>query len=65
MSFDLDDDERRVVLKALVERAGRLIELVEDTTQASAARRIARRELILMASASGKLMKRPNRRKPA
>jgi hypothetical protein len=36
-----------------------LIELVEDTTQASAARRVAERELILMASALGKLTKPP------
>ena len=62
MSFDLDDDERRVILKALVERTGRLIELVEDTTQTTAARRVAARELILMASASRKLTKPPNRR---
>jgi hypothetical protein len=62
LSFDLDDDERRVILKALVERTGRLIELVEDTTQTTAARRAASVELILMASASGKLTKPPNRR---
>jgi hypothetical protein len=42
----LDEDERRVILKALSERTGRLIEIVGDTTQASAARMLAARELI-------------------
>jgi hypothetical protein len=55
LKLELDDQERRAVGKSLVERRGRLIENVEDTTQSRATRRSGLLELKAIASVRRKL----------
>jgi hypothetical protein len=55
LTLELDDQERRAVGKSLVERRGRLIESVEDTTQPRAAKRSGLLELAAIISVLRKL----------
>jgi hypothetical protein len=55
LKLELDDQERRAVGKALVERRGRLIENAEDTTQARAAKWSGLLELAAITSVLRKL----------
>jgi hypothetical protein len=57
LSLDLDELDHRAIGKAVVERAGRLIEIVGDTTRTISARRTALRELRLLASLSPSLQR--------
>jgi hypothetical protein len=58
-NLDLDNLDHRVVGEAFVERVGHLIEIVEDTTRTTSARRAASRELRLLMSVLCKLIERP------
>jgi hypothetical protein len=55
VKFELDDQERRAIRRAVVERKARLIEKVGDTTQTDDARRLGSRELAAIASVLRKL----------
>ena len=59
LNIVLDNLDHRVIGEALVQRVGQLIELVEDTTRTSSARRAASRELRLLMSVLCKLIDRP------
>jgi hypothetical protein len=59
LNIELDNLDHRVIGEALVERAGHLIEIVEDTTRTTSARRAASRELRLLTSVLCKLIGRP------
>ena len=58
-NLDLDTLDHRVIGEAFIERVGHLIEIVEDTTRTTSARRAASRELRLLMSVLCKLMDRP------
>jgi hypothetical protein len=58
-NLDLDNLDHRVIGEAFVERVGHLIEIVEDTTRTTSARRAASRELRLLMSVLCKLIERP------
>jgi hypothetical protein len=58
LNIELGDLDHRVIGEALVERMGHLIELVEDTTRTTSARRAASRELRLLMSVLCKLIDR-------
>jgi hypothetical protein len=55
LNLELDDQERRAIGRALVERRAHLIENTEDTTQTRAARRSGSLELVAIASVLRKL----------
>jgi hypothetical protein len=55
LKLDLDDDERRAVVRSLVERQARLMENIEDTAQHPAARRSGSLALTAIASVLRKL----------
>jgi hypothetical protein len=55
LNFELDDLDHRTIGEALVERMGRLIEIVEDTTRTISARRAASSELRRLMSVLRKL----------
>ncbi len=55
MEVKLNDQERRVVGRLLMERKALLIETTEDTTQSDAARRSGFIELAVIESILGKL----------
>jgi hypothetical protein len=55
VQIDLDDLERRSVIRSLVERRGWLIEIVGDTTRTPASRRKGLFELALITSVLRKL----------
>jgi hypothetical protein len=59
LNIVLDNLDHRVVGEAFVERVGHLIEIVEDTTRTTSARRAASRELRLLMSILCKLIERP------
>jgi hypothetical protein len=59
LNFELDDLDHRAIGEALVERVGRLIETVEDTTRTISARRAASRELRRLMSVLRKLIEQP------
>jgi hypothetical protein len=59
LNIELDNLDHRVIGEALVQRVGQLIELVEDTTRTTSARRAASRELRLLMSVLRKLIERP------
>ena len=59
LNIELHNLDHRVIGEALVERVGHLIELVEDTTRTTSARRAASRELRLLMSVLCKLIERP------
>jgi hypothetical protein len=59
LNFELNDLDHRAIGEALVERMGRLIEIVEDTTQTISARRAASRELRCLTSVLRKLIEQP------
>jgi hypothetical protein len=59
LNIVLDNLDHRVIGEAFVERVGRLIEMVEDTTRTTSARRAASRELRLLMSVLCKLIERP------
>jgi hypothetical protein len=61
LKLELDDQERRVVSKSLVERRGRLIENAEDTTLPRAAKRSGLLELAAIKSVLRKLRGSPSR----
>jgi hypothetical protein len=55
LKLDLDDEERRAIVRSLVERKARLIENIEDTARNPAARRSGSLELTAIASVLRKL----------
>jgi hypothetical protein len=59
LDIELDNLDHRAIGEALVERVGRLIEIVEDTTRTTSERRAASRELKLLMSVLCKLIERP------
>jgi hypothetical protein len=59
LNIELDNLDHRAIGEAFVERVGNLIELVEDTTRTTSARRAASRELWLLMSVLCKLIERP------
>ena len=59
LNIELDNLDHRVIGEALVERVGRLIEIVEDTTRTTSERRAASRELKLLMSVLCKLIEPP------
>ena len=59
LNIELDNLDHRVIGEAFVERVGHLIEIVEDTTRTTTARRAASRELRLLMSVLRKLIERP------
>jgi hypothetical protein len=59
LNFELDHLDHQAIGEALVERVGRLIEIVEDTTRTISARRTASRELRSLMSVLQKLIERP------
>jgi len=59
LNFELNDLDHRAIGEALVERMGRLIEIVEDTTRTISARRTASRELRRLMSVWRKLIEQP------
>jgi hypothetical protein len=59
LNFELNDLDHRAIGEALVERMGRLIEIVEDTTRTISARRAASRELGRLMSVLRKLVEQP------
>jgi len=59
LDFELNDLDHRAISEALVERMGRLIEIVEDTTRTISARRAASRELRRLMSVLRKLVEQP------
>ena len=59
LNIELDNLDHRVIGEALVQRVGQLIELVEDTTRTTSARRAASRELSVLMSVLCKLIDRP------
>jgi hypothetical protein len=59
LNVELSDLDHRAIGEALVERMGRLIEIVEDTTRTISARRAASRELRRLMSVLRKLVERP------
>jgi len=59
LNFELNDLDHRAIGEALVERMGRLIEIVEDTTRTISARRAASRELRRLMSVLRKLVEQP------
>ena len=59
LNIELDNLDHRVIGEALVERVGHLIEIVEDTTRTTSARRAASRELRLLMSILCKVIERP------
>jgi hypothetical protein len=59
LNIELDNLDHRAIGEAFVERVGNLIELVEDTTRTTSARRAASRELRLLMSVLCKLIERP------
>ena len=63
MKIELNDQERRALRKALVERKARLIEQTGDTTQPRATQRVGSLELSAIASVLRKLRRliRPER----
>jgi hypothetical protein len=58
LGIELDNLDHRVIGEALVERVGHLIEVVEDTTRTTLARRAASRELRLLMSVLSKSIER-------
>jgi hypothetical protein len=59
LNIELNDLDHQAIGEALVERMGRLIEIVEDTTQTISARRTASRELRRLMSVLHELIERP------
>lgn len=59
LNFELDHLDHRAIGEALVERMGRLIEVVEDTTRTISARRAASRELGRLMSVLRKVIEQP------
>jgi hypothetical protein len=59
LNIELHDLDHRAIGEALVERVGRLIEIVEDTTQTMSAQRAASRELRHLMSVLRKLVEQP------
>ena len=59
LNIVLDNLDHRMIGEAFVERVGHLIEIVEDTTRTTSARRAASRELRLLMSVLCKLIERP------
>jgi hypothetical protein len=59
LNIELNDFDHRAIGEAFVERMGRLIEIVEDTTQTISARRAASRELSRLMSVLRKLVEQP------
>jgi hypothetical protein len=59
LNIELDNLDHRAIGEALVERVGHLIEIVEDTTRKTSARRAASGELRLLMSVLCQLMERP------
>jgi hypothetical protein len=59
LSVELDELAHRAIGEAFVERLGRLVETVEDTTQTISARRTASRELRRLTSVLRKLIEQP------
>jgi hypothetical protein len=55
LEIELNDQERRVVVRVLTERRALLIETTEDTTQPDSARAAASIELLVIESILGKL----------
>jgi hypothetical protein len=58
LDIELQNLDHRVIGEALVERVGRLIEIVEDTTRTPSGRRAASRELRLLMSVLRKSIER-------
>jgi hypothetical protein len=59
VNIELNDLDHRAIGEALVVRMGRLIEIVEDTTQTISARRAASREHRRLTSLLRKLIEQP------
>jgi hypothetical protein len=59
LNIEQDNLDHRAIGEALVERVGRLIEIVEDTTRTTSERRAASRELRLLMSVLSKLIEGP------
>jgi hypothetical protein len=59
LNIELDNLDHRVIGEALVERVGHLIEMVEDTTRTTSARRAASRELRPLMAVLCTLIDRP------
>jgi hypothetical protein len=59
LNFELDDLDHRAIGEALVDRMGRLIEIVEDTTRTISARRAASREFRRLMSVLRTLIDQP------
>jgi hypothetical protein len=59
LNIELDNLDHRAIGEALVERVGHFIEIVEDTTRTTSARRAASRELKDLMSVLCKLIEPP------